>query len=499
MSRCGAWRRCFLVCLFGLLTWASGGRTPAMARPAVSELTAYHAIKYPPWQRQLVARCVEDVMPHASAAERRQAVQEVLAFFHVVYHPTRSHRVENNVAVVTRFHDEIALACERFGVPQAMAFAILTWENSGGTSAESYAACVGMGQLSDGAVLQAHRVSARFARVELAAEGVCLVVAELVDLLTRQNLLATLLRERAAYLGQRARDLDLARTHERLRREARVRDERAVPRANIEDSVVFMRYLLEMYGGRADLAVSAYHNGVGNTDDLLRDYLERVEPQSAGFTLRTRAALFDALRRRGISYVTLWNDLRCRQMLNGLRTMDGDVTTPANASQAMGDESDIYLWKTLAALAATRATPQQVTALSLRYAPSQGEAETAGFTPQTGRVEGRGVRVTREMHGYLNRLEQRLAASGGARKGGLHVREVADRRVRDAGVAVDLQVDSAALARLLYEDWLFDRIYKSRLADGRVRIFLNPRFGDEFFRGYARSLKPTRPTGPRLP
>lgn len=456
-------------------------RRPACASP--SDLTEYYAVKYPPWQKRLVASCVDDVMPHASAAERRQAVEETLAFFHVVYHPTRSHAIENNVAVTRRYADEISLACERFGVPKAMAFAILTWENSGGTGATSYAACVGMGQLSDGALAQAHRLGARFARLEIAAGGLCMVVADVLDVLTPRSPVADVLRGRATFLRQRARESDLATVHEALRRQAGVKDERAVPRANIEDSVVFMRYLLEMYGGRADLAISAYHNGVGNNDDLLADYLTRVEPRAAAFTLRARAPLFDALRRRRISYVTLWNDLRCRQMLNGLRTMDGEVTTSANASQAMGDESDIYLWKTLAALAATRATPEQLAALTLRYAPDQAEAETAGLARAVRLVDSRGLRVTPEMHGYLKRLEERVRRADGPKARPLSVSVAHDSGAHRAGVAVDVTVNSTSLRRLLNEDWLFDRIYKSRLPDGRVHLCLNPRFGREFLAG----------------
>lgn len=483
-------RFAFLFVLLCCGLWTAVRCRLAFATP--SALAEYHAVKYPPWQKRLVASCVDDIMPHASVAERRQAVEETLAFFHVVYHPTRSHAIENNVAVTRRYADEIALACERFGVPKAMAFAILTWENSGGTSATSYAACVGMGQLSDGALAQAHRLGRRFARLEIAAGGLCMVVADVLDVLTPRNPVANVLRGRAAFLGQRAREMDLSTVHDSLRRQAGVKDERAVPRANIEDSVVFMRYLLEMYGGRADLAISAYHNGVGNNDDLLADYLKRVEPRVAVFTPRARAPLFDALRRRRISYVSLWNDLRCRQMLNGLRTMDGEVTTPANASQAMGDESDIYLWKTLAALAATRATPEQLAALVVRYEADQGEAETAGLACAVRLVDSRGLRVTPEMHGYLKRLEERVRRADGHKAPPLSVSVAHESASHRAGVAVDLTMNSASLRRLLNEDWLFDRIYKNRLPDGRLHICLNPRFGREFLAGAKQGAASTR-------
>jgi hypothetical protein len=454
--------------------------SPAIAAPR-SAMARYYAHKYPAWQIRLVAAGIDQVFTGVGPEARHEAILDTLAFFHVVYHPTRSHRIENNLAVTRRYRDEIALACERFGVPKAMALAILTWENSGSTAATSFAACVGMGQLSEGAMRQAHRLSARFARVHLAAEGFCFLLANVLEGIWGGNALTHAIRDRGEWLQARALELDLEAVHAGLARSSGIADERAIPRANIEDSVVYMRYLLEMFGGRADLAISAYHNGVANTDDLLRDYLRRKDPAASHFTFRDRAPLLAAIRRHRISYVTLWQDRRCHQMLNGLRTMDGDITTPANAREAMGDESDIYVWKTLAALAGLRASESQLAELCDRYAGPQADVEIARFKPGDDLVRAYGVRLTREMAGYLDSVDRRLALMYGKKpRPSLPVRAAHFSESHQNGVAVDLRLDDGRLARLIHEDWLFDRIYTSRLPDGRVHVCLNPRYGDEY-------------------
>lgn len=436
---------------------------------------------------------MDELFSDASPSDRRQAVVETLACFHVVFHPTPWHHIENNLALSCRFREEIELACERFGVPPAMAFAIFTWENSGSTAARSFAACVGMGQLSVGAMQHAHRVSVRFARLSLVARGSYQLVADIASAFVGEgNSIVRGLRGRAALLARRAKEFDLASEHARLVRMSGVADERVIPRANIEDSVVYMRSLLEMYGGHADLAISAYHDGVRNTDDLFRDYLRRKDRAAAAFTLRNRAPLFAAIQRYRISYITLWSDGRCRQMLNGLRTMDGDITSAANQREAMGDESDIYPWKTLAALAGLRASPQQVQLLLERYRHDQSESETWGFTPGRDLVRTRGrLPATRELAGYLGSLERRVRRRVGKAKPAptLVVSALHDTLAHRSGLACDVTVNSQALDALLREDWLYDRIYKKRLTGGALHICLNPRFGKEFLQAYDESQR----------
>src|SRR5581483_4605327 len=93
------------------------------------------------------------------------------------------------------------------------------------------------------------------------------------------------------------------------------------------------------------------------------------------------APLYRALRQRHIDFLSVWNDHRCREMLNGLRTMDGDITTDANRREALGDESDIYVWKVSAAYAAFLASPDQLARIESRYQGSQEQAETMGWRP----------------------------------------------------------------------------------------------------------------------
>jgi len=484
---------------------------PALAAPPRSDLARFHAEKYSAGVLGLVESCVNGVFIEASDEERRQAVAEVLACFHIVFHETRSHRIDSNVAVIRAHSDEIAIACERFGVPQPMATAILAWENSGQTAATSYAACVGLGQLSDGAVAQAHRVSGRYARVEFAAASFCRTLADLVDLCGPHHPLAALIRGRAAFLDKRARELDLASVHETLRRAAHVKDERAVPRANIEDSVVYMRYLLAMYPGCPDLAISTYHNGVANTDDLLIDFLRRHAPRPGGYSRHDRGPIVDGLKRLRLSYVTLWNDRRSREMLNGLRTMDGDVTTAANAREAMGDESDLYVWKTLGALAATRASSEALAELCARYRPEQGEAETRGFVPRSQLVTRRGFAATAQLHAWLDALERRWRSASASqrsgkpaparphRRGVLEISHGHDSDAHRAGLAVDLVVSDALLAGLLDVDWRFDRIYKRRLPNGAMHVVINPRFADEVLVRESSASSSAAPRSPQAP
>ena len=141
------------------------------------------------------------------------------------------------------------------------------------------------------------------------------------------------------------------------------------------------------------------------------------------------------------------------------------------------------MWKTLGALAATRATPAQLAALTLRYAPEQDEAETAGLASGVRLVEADGLCATAELHGYLAHLRERLRSADGAKAKPISASRAHDSGPHRAGVAIDLKVDSPSLRRLLKEDWLFDRIYKTRLPDGRIHVCLNPRFGLEFVEG----------------
>lgn len=465
----GTWRRAAL--------WAGMLLALATAPARADELYQYYLHKFTPAQNAVYDRAVEGVFAEAAPDERTQARQESQAYSYVVYHRTRWHDVRNNVALTHQYAADIERACHRYGVPVPMALGILSWENSGSTTAMSGAACAGMGQMSDGAMAESHF----YANMMSAWHGLAWHLTGVVRA-TADAVRAPGLSRWASRLAQQelaaADAWHTTARHRRLAHKVGVKDERMLASANIEDSVIFMRLLLNAYDGRADIAISAYHNGLRNTDDLLHDYLRRVDPADAGFTFVDRAPLMKALRNRHISYLTLWNDRRSREMLNGLRTMDGDVTNPSNRSEALGDESDIYVWKVTSALAAWMATPDEVADLEARFDGSQERAETAGLTvhgPLS--VVGKGVKVVPELAGYLGRLQKRLQAVAGRKA------RVAVFPAAHAGrLAVDVtsSLSAPVLGSLLNEDWLFDRIYLSRGAQGRWHICLNPRYGREY-------------------
>jgi len=169
--------------------------------------------------------------------------------------------------------------------------------------------------------------------------------------------------------------------------------------------------------------------------------------------------------------------------------MDGDVTSDVNRHEALGDESDIYVWKVCSALAGYHASDEEVSRLVEVYRGEQDEVETAGFESWRARVRvAEGVLVTQELAGYLHSLKHRFRE----RKGTMPAFwVVADHSTptHEAGLAVDLVFQDAAMSAILREDWLFDRIYKNRLPGGHVHLCLNPRFGREFMRYFEAALK----------
>ncbi|MBM3463910.1 MAG: hypothetical protein FJX76_17585 [Armatimonadetes bacterium] len=462
------------------------------ARPsAASQLEDFYKQKYPEWQVELALRAVDDNFAHCSKAEREQALHETLAFFHVVFHETRMHHFEQNVWLIKQYHQEIARVCARYNVPFSMAISIMTWENGGHVNTTSWAACVGVGQISQGAVEAAHGYYVEAVRDLKAAAALCRMLAAVAKaMLPNDHSLHHLLRAAGKELNQMSATVDLRTRHAKLAKAAGQRDERVVPTCNIEDSVVFMRMLLDAYGGRPDLAISAYHNGISNNDDLLRDYLRRVDPKGATFTYRNRGPLLTAIKRNKITFVTLWNDRRCREMLNGLRTMDGDVTNDGNRSEALGDESDIYVWKCTGALVGYYATERELYALLDRYRGHHDTVETAGFRSEKRvTLKGSKMSVTPELAGYLASVQRRFKQRTG-KPLPLSVLAAHDDLTHAEGIAVDVADTQPVLSQILNEDWLFDRIYKRRLPGGLVHVCINPRFGPEFL-GKARAPLPT--------
>jgi hypothetical protein len=314
-----------------------------------------------------------------------------------------------------------------------------------------------------------------------------------------------------------------------------------VPDANLEDAVIFFKFLLDKYGGRVDLAISSYHNGLQNNDDILFDYLSRRDANLNRPDANNRTSFLAALGTHDVNFLTLWNDLRCRQMLNGLRTMDGEITNNANRAQALVDESDIYLWKVLGGLAGYLAGPEFTRSTVAHYDANRDFVEVAGVTSHltvqdfrdgvrklelvrvTAPVADSGIGgdarkgtdprlfsyyITPELDGYLWSLTLRMREATGRKDFRMPVSRLSLANLtasgkqsfdwRDElhlkGVAAEFplgQMDEQArfaLRACVESDYLMDRIYKVELDGGRMRVCVNPRWGEDFLAVRERNL-----------
>lgn len=473
------------------------------------QLRAYYNKKYTDQEFAAVRSVVEELLPSYSPAEKRQAISEILAFSYVIFHETEYHKLNRNHAALRRHEKTLTDMAKRYQVPPLAVMAIVSWENSGGVSKVSAADAAGLGQMTDGAIDEAHRYAHQEAgRLRLESTN------------------PSGSEPMAKYLES------IEYRHQKAARLAKLPDERFVPECNLEDMVLFYRFLLYQVGGRVDHAIGSYHKGAANTDDILYDYLSRTEGQVVP-PGSDRTDFLAALERRNVTYITLWNDPRSRQMLNGLRTMDGEVTTDDNRSQALGDESDIYPWKVLGSLAAYRQGQEYVEQQIQRYSGPQAESETRGLPvyeslaalkkafQERKLVQSRapladyGYRsgfpseyvaysdfVTPELEGYLFSLVMRWRKTANQGELLLPVKTLMNTRalsvggyglfsrVQMKGVTCllspqDLPDEArVALRKVLEVDFLNDRIYRSTLDNGDVLVTLNPRFGHQFLAAY---------------
>jgi hypothetical protein len=467
--------------------------------------------KYPQLEIDAVSTMLEKVFPERSETQKRQMVAEILSFHHVVYHPTENHDLATNHRTIRKYKDLLEKICARHEVPFYPVLAITSWENSGGSDKVSWADAAGLGQMTWGAVDEAHRYAARkAANLKEAAQwekyqgGIDKDPARL---------------EKAKKLEAMAARLNIEQRHRQMAKEAGVSDERAIAECNLEDVVLFYDFLLSNYGGRVDHAIGAYHKGVLNHDDILYDYLRRHDATVLYPQASDRSSFLNAIEKLNVSYLDLWNDARSREMLNGLRTVEGEKTTPANAHLALGDESDIYPWKVLGSLSGLMAGEDYLEKCVQRYSVPQLAGEVRGlpvFLGEEGLKKGsnqgylvklpeevwqgdpsrkRAAWVRPEMVGYMLHLKDRLSRLNG-RETRLPVMELgeagADRadwekELQGKGVAVrfstaDLSADQRKnLLKELQQDYLFDRIYL-RSARDEHHIAINPRFGHEFLK-----------------
>jgi len=470
--------------------------------------------KYPQSELDAVADTMKEMFGDREVSQQRQMVAEILSFHHVIFHPTDYHDLRRNHQAIQRHRDLLEKMCRRHGVPVLPVLAITSWENSGGSDKVSWADAAGLGQMTWGAVDEAHRYASRKA-AKLKEE------AQWNKYHGKIKKDEAMLKK-ADQLFKQASVLNVEQRHRRMAKEAGVNDERAIAECNLEDVVLFFDFLLSMYGGRVDHAIAAYHKGVLNQDDIVYDYLRRRDPTVLYPQPGDRTSFLEALERLNVTYLDLWNDPRSREMLNGLRTVEGERTTRANAHLALGDESDIYPWKVLGSLSALRAGPEYLEEAVERYSIPQLAGEVRGlpaFKGPDGQKEGankgylvelsskywdgptdhpRQAWVRPELVGYLLHLRDRMSRALGSTSWKLPIVALGragtnettwEKDVHAKGVAVrigfsGLNIDQRdRLKLLLKQDYLFDRIYLRSSGEDH-HLVLNPRFGHEFMKLY---------------
>jgi hypothetical protein len=500
-----------------LLSAVSAANGTTVAQPAWTgqgSLREYYLHgKYPQAEIDAVANTVTKVFPDRAEVQKRQMVAEILSFHDVVYHPTENHDLARNHRTIRKYKDLLQKICQRHGVPFYPVLAITSWENSGGSTKVSWADAAGLGQMTWGAVDEAHRYAARKA-------------ADLKEQAQWEKYQGTLDKDparlqKARKLEAMAAQLNIEQRHRQMAKEAGVDDERALAECNLEDVVLFFDFLLSMYGGRVDHAIGAYHKGVLNHDDILYDYLRRHDPTVLYPQANDRSSFLKALEKLNVTYLDLWNDPRSREMLNGLRTVEGEKTTPANANLALGDESDIYPWKVLGSLSGVLAGPDYLDKTIERYSVPQLAGEVRGLPAylgdeglKKGKNQGwlvelpevvwkgdpahpRARWVRPELVGYLEHLQDRLSRLNG-RATRLPLIELGEAAGDDPGWAKELAAKGVSarfsladlspdqrknLEKELQQDYLFDRVYLRSNRDER-HIVINPRFGHEFLKTF---------------
>ena len=470
--------------------------------------------KYPQEEIDAVSETISTLFKDRDTSQQRQMVAEILSFHHVVFHLTDHHDLRHNHKAIGRHKDLLEKICKRHNVPFLPVLAITSWENSGGSDKVSWADAAGLGQMTWGAVDEAHRYAAR--KAQALKEEAQFEAYHGKTLKDKARL------EKAAALNREAAALNVEQRHRQMAKEAGVSDERSIAECNLEDVVLFFDYLLSQFGGRIDHAIAAYHKGVLNQDDIVYDYLRRRDPTVLYPQPGDRSSFLETLERLNVSYLDLWNDPRSREMLNGLRTVEGERTTRQNAHLALGDESDIYPWKVLGSLSALRAGEEYLNKAIERYSIPQLAGEVRGlpgFRGEEGRRDGanrgflvefpekywsgdkkdpRQAWIRPELAGYLLHLRDRMSRSLGGEQWQVPVvalgrdgkeRSSWEQELHSKGVAVRLSLagmdikHKEILKKLLQQDYLFDRIYL-RSSREEHHLVVNPRFGHEFMKLY---------------
>jgi hypothetical protein len=489
-------------------------------------LAYYYRRKYSADEIKITWNAVNTLFPDYSYDEKHQATRSILAYHWLVYRTTSFHYMPDNLAVTRKFEHLMDKFAKLHNVPVEMVKAVITWENSGGVTKESWAACVGVGQLSMGAVESAHGYYAKQHQKMKELARIHRMQAEKFNF--------PLENSKAVEYEKMADFYDVAGRHKRLAKQLGIADERLIPECNVEDAVIYLKMNYESYNHRMDLAISAYHNGSFNNNDIIRSYLSRI----AGINIASSndyGSILSAINNRNLKFIDLWNDVHSRDMLNGLRTVYGDITADHNKHLALGDESDIYVWKVAAAYAALQASDETVASLVKKYAAEWDIAECQGLKLYSSIAEiskdiknGRLVKLppvytnsgisdlkggTEDYHRYRASynyyvlpetagmllsvvLEYRKRAGDPQLK--IPLKAALDSRVLELhnpgsipkryhthlqGAAVEIDFEKASkphiLRQIIEEMYMHDRIYWIR-KDGVNRVCVNPRFGKRF-------------------
>lgn len=321
--------------------------SPSSSIHEKSVLANYYKNKYSRLERDVITKNLPIILEGYSKEEINEAADEILEYRHLIYHRTKYHNLLNNHAAARAEEDVLKLMCERHEVPFEPILAIVSWENSGSSSKVSWADAAGLGQMTPGAVERAHQ----YAKDQ--AEALKKQAAILKESGEPQKL------EKADELERKAVEIDCAERHKKLAHLHNVNDERFVAECNLEDVALFYKYLSEKFSGRADLTISAYHNGLLNNDDIICAYSAYNESPLV-VTEDDRSSVLFAVERFNLKYIDLWKCPLTRGILNGARTVTGERTTSANAHMALGDESDLYVWKVLGSWVGYKAGPEFV-------------------------------------------------------------------------------------------------------------------------------------------
>ncbi|HEY3997237.1 MAG TPA: hypothetical protein VGO93_00135, partial [Candidatus Xenobia bacterium] len=210
----------------------------------------------------------------------------------------------------------------------------------------------------------------------------------------------------------------------------------------------------------------------------------------------------------------LWTDPYVREIMAGLRTMEGEPLSDSNSGAMLGDESDIYLWKVLGAYGALLGPLQDAARIVERWAPAAEVAELQGLAlyltadsirqglAQHVLVQSEGQVMLPETAGFVRWLKKTATAEmplGQTLR--LHLGTAIAQTppwlslsgvpvfspggcVHQSGASIDIVLGSdpasRVVDRILNQLFTTDRVYRTWLQGGRCRVTLNPRYSAEW-------------------